>query len=195
MRRNEQILHVASRLFSERGFHAVSIDDIGEAAGISGPGLYRHFANKVDIFRGVCDLTLDRLAELAGPPAQVPEHELATLVRAQAQLSLRYPQLACVFEIERALPDDLRRHFRLRQRTHARRWVAAMRALAPARTEADITLAVYAAIGLLISVARMPREVLRRTDLEASLIATAYRVLALAPACHSAVTKEALALQ
>jgi len=195
MRRNEQILHVASRLFSERGFHAVSIDDIGEAAGISGPGLYRHFANKVEIFRGVCDLTLDRLAELAGPPAGVPEHELAALVRGQTQLSLQYPQLACVFEIERALPDELRRHFRQRQRNHARRWIVAMRALAPERTETDIALAVYAAIGLLISVARMPREVLRHTDLEASLMATAYRALDLAPARHATVTNEALALQ
>ncbi|MEW6641012.1 MAG: TetR/AcrR family transcriptional regulator [Pseudomonadota bacterium] len=195
MRRTEQILHVASRLFSERGFHAVSIDDIGQAAGISGPALYRHFANKVEIFRGVCDLTLDRLAELVGPPAQTPEHELAALVRGQTQLSLRHPELACVFEIERALPDDLRRHFRQRQRNHARRWVAAMRALAPERSEADIALAVYAAIGLLISAPRMPREVLRRDDLDAHLMATAYRVLELAPTRHGAVTRHELALQ
>ncbi|MBR1216651.1 TetR/AcrR family transcriptional regulator [Bradyrhizobium sp. U87765 SZCCT0131] len=195
MRRAEQILHVASRLFSERGFNAVSIDDIGEAAGISGPALYRHFANKVEIFKGVCDLTLDRLAELVGPPEAEPERELVALIHGQVQLSLCHPELACVFEIERALPEDLRRHFRQRQRNHARRWVAAVRALAPDRSEADIMLAVYAAIGLLISAPRMPREVLRRDDLDTSLMATAYRVLELSPARHDAVTHHALAPQ
>ena len=42
----EQILREAARLFAERGFHGVGVDEIGAAVGISGPGLYRHFAGK-----------------------------------------------------------------------------------------------------------------------------------------------------
>src|SRR3954465_6406660 len=42
--RREQILREAARLFAERGFHGVGVDEIGAAVGISGPGLYRHFA-------------------------------------------------------------------------------------------------------------------------------------------------------
>lgn len=44
--RREQILKEAARLFAERGFHGVGVDEIGAAVGISGPGLYRHFPGK-----------------------------------------------------------------------------------------------------------------------------------------------------
>src|ERR1700759_54163 len=44
--RREQILKEAAQLFAERGFHGVGVDEIGAAVGISGPGLYRHFAGK-----------------------------------------------------------------------------------------------------------------------------------------------------
>src|ERR1700759_5524226 len=44
--RREQILAAAAALFARRGFHGVTIDDIGAAVGISGPGLYRHFPGK-----------------------------------------------------------------------------------------------------------------------------------------------------
>ena len=33
-------------LFAARGYHGVSMDDIGAAAGVTGPALYHHFAGK-----------------------------------------------------------------------------------------------------------------------------------------------------
>src|SRR6476619_8074230 len=44
--RRDQILDRAAGLFAARGFHGVSVDDVGAACGISGPALYRHFASK-----------------------------------------------------------------------------------------------------------------------------------------------------
>src|SRR5580692_11962241 len=44
--RRGEILAAAAALFARRGFHGVSIDDIGAAVGMSGPGLYRHFPGK-----------------------------------------------------------------------------------------------------------------------------------------------------
>src|SRR5680860_829910 len=44
--RREQILSTAAELFAARGFHGVSVDELGAACGISGPALYRHFAAK-----------------------------------------------------------------------------------------------------------------------------------------------------
>ena len=44
--RQAAILHEAARLFAERGFSGVSLEDLGAAVGVSGPALYRHFANK-----------------------------------------------------------------------------------------------------------------------------------------------------
>ncbi len=61
----------AARLFAERGFHGVGVDEIGAAVGISGPGLYRHFAGKdamlAELLVGISDSLLTsakrRLAE------------------------------------------------------------------------------------------------------------------------------------
>ncbi|TQF68807.1 TetR/AcrR family transcriptional regulator [Rhodococcus spelaei] len=44
--RKSQIALVAAQAFSERGYHAVGVDEIAAALGISGPALYRHFPNK-----------------------------------------------------------------------------------------------------------------------------------------------------
>src|SRR3954471_20229260 len=72
--RREQILKEAARLFAERGFHGVGVDEIGAAVGISGPGLYRHFAGKdamlAELLVGISGRLLTagkmRVAEAAG---------------------------------------------------------------------------------------------------------------------------------
>lgn len=181
MTRRQEILQAASKLFSEQGFDTVSIDDIGKAAGVSGPALYRHFAGRTAILQGVCDLTIERLLELIGDVPGTHAEALFSLVRGQARLVIRHPELVCAFEIQRALPAEVRRRFHRRQRDHARRWVAAIQALQPGRDEKDILVAVYAAIGLIISSARWPREVRHQNDIERVLIAKSYAVLEISP--------------
>src|SRR5262245_58567080 len=44
--RRDEILEIAVGLFATRGYHGVSMDDIGAAAGVTGPALYHHFAGK-----------------------------------------------------------------------------------------------------------------------------------------------------
>ncbi|MEP7115531.1 MAG: TetR/AcrR family transcriptional regulator [Ilumatobacteraceae bacterium] len=44
--RRDELLSVASDLFAERGFTKVTVDDIGNAVGLSGPALYHHFDGK-----------------------------------------------------------------------------------------------------------------------------------------------------
>ena len=36
----------AAELFAARGFHGVSVGDLGAACGVSGPAIYKHFASK-----------------------------------------------------------------------------------------------------------------------------------------------------
>ena len=45
-RRRQELLKIAADLFADRWFANVTVDDIGEAAGVSGPALYHHFAGK-----------------------------------------------------------------------------------------------------------------------------------------------------
>jgi AcrR family transcriptional regulator len=44
--RKSQITEQAVRLFTERGFHSVKLEDIAESAGITARALYRHYDNK-----------------------------------------------------------------------------------------------------------------------------------------------------
>src|SRR4051795_8234753 len=44
--RREEILEIAVGLFATRGYHGVSMDEIGKAAGVTGPALYHHFSGK-----------------------------------------------------------------------------------------------------------------------------------------------------
>jgi AcrR family transcriptional regulator len=77
--RRAQLLAVTARLFAERGFHGVSIEDIGAAAGISGPGVYRHFPSKdallaellVDVSERLRDGGREQVAA-GGRPAHSP---------------------------------------------------------------------------------------------------------------------------
>ena len=68
--RRRLILDAASRLFAERGYDATTINDIGDAVGISGPGLYRHFPSK----RAVLEALLgETVAEFAQRAAEIVE--------------------------------------------------------------------------------------------------------------------------
>ena len=49
----DRIVEAALRLFAERGTTAVSMRELADAAGVTVPGLYYHFASKADLIREV----------------------------------------------------------------------------------------------------------------------------------------------
>ena len=56
--RKERILAAAADLIAHKGYHAVSIAEIGAAAGITGSGIYRHFESKSSVLVDLFDPTL-----------------------------------------------------------------------------------------------------------------------------------------
>ena len=52
----ERILASALKLFSEKGYAGVSVDQIAEAVGIKGPALYNHFKGKESILNALGDV-------------------------------------------------------------------------------------------------------------------------------------------
>lgn len=48
--RRDQLLGTAVHVFAENGYHATSMNDIAEAAGVTKPVLYQHFGSKRDLF-------------------------------------------------------------------------------------------------------------------------------------------------
>src|SRR5436190_23685293 len=69
--RREEILEIAVGLFAERGYHGVSMDDVGAAAGVTGPALYHHFAGKEAMLAAALYPVSEGL--LAGGRARVQE--------------------------------------------------------------------------------------------------------------------------
>jgi AcrR family transcriptional regulator len=61
--RRSQLREVALEIFAERGFHATSMDDIAEAAGVTKPVLYQHFPSKRALYRELLDDVDARLTE------------------------------------------------------------------------------------------------------------------------------------
>ena len=54
-RRRRQLLDVAQEVFAEQGFHATSMDEVAEAAGVTKPVLYQHFDSKRQLYRELLD--------------------------------------------------------------------------------------------------------------------------------------------
>jgi len=56
VRTRAALLRAAERCFGDNGFHAVSVSDITEEAGIAIGTFYLYFADKLEVFRAVVDL-------------------------------------------------------------------------------------------------------------------------------------------
>jgi AcrR family transcriptional regulator len=61
--REAQMVAAAERLFSERGYHGVSMDEIAAASGISKPMLYEYFGSKEKLFLACVERARGRLFE------------------------------------------------------------------------------------------------------------------------------------
>jgi AcrR family transcriptional regulator len=157
--RREQILREAARLFAERGFHGVGVDEIGAAVGISGPGLYRHFAGKdamlAELLVGISERLREggraRLAESAAAQAG-PEEALDALIAGHIDFALDDRSLITLHdrELDRLRESDRKRVRRL-QREYVELWVGAVRAVYAGLTELEARVAVHTVFGLLNS--------------------------------------------
>lgn len=153
--RRSQLLAAAERLFAERGFLAVRLDDIGAAAGVSGPAIYRHFPNKesmlVELLVGISTQLLtgarDVTSSTIGSAAA-----LHGLVDFHLDFALAQPDLIRIQDRDLAhLPATAQRHVRKAQRQYVEVWVGVLRRLNPEVPEADARLMAHAVFGLLNS--------------------------------------------
>jgi AcrR family transcriptional regulator len=70
----DRVIDAALTLFSERGTTAVSMRELADAAGVTVPGLYYHFASKADLVRAVYRERVDRDPWV--PPEAAPVEQL-----------------------------------------------------------------------------------------------------------------------
>ncbi|MFI6039129.1 TetR/AcrR family transcriptional regulator [Streptomyces sp. NPDC051315] len=59
--RKQLIVDAAGRVFSERGYHKASMEEVAAGVGITAAALYRHFPNKYALFAECAHVMVDRL--------------------------------------------------------------------------------------------------------------------------------------
>jgi len=151
--RRGQILAAAAGMFAARGFHGVSVDDIGAAVGISGPALYRHFPSKEALLADMLvevseDLLAGGRARAGGDPAAA----LARLVDFHIDFAVTNQNVISVQDRDLdTVPERARRRVRRLQREYVEVWVGVMVRAVPGRDEPTARSAVHAVFGLLNS--------------------------------------------
>jgi AcrR family transcriptional regulator len=153
--RRDEILEIAVGLFATRGYHGVSMDDIGAAAGVTGPALYHHFKGKEAMLIACLNPVSEGL--LAGGLQRVQDHTgeplalLHSLVDFHVEFALDNPAVIALHmhELDR-LPDEPRRTIRRLQRLYVEIWVQTLVALRSV-DEDDARVLAHAAFGLMNS--------------------------------------------
>ena len=156
--KRESLLTHAITLFERNGFEATSLNEIGTAAGVTGPNLYSYFASKADILetassRGVSALwlLLNRVLRNNDEPAEA----LRDLVRGYIQLACERTVLASLLLSEQQNVDDVTRN---RQREYVAEWVALLRASRPTISEQAARVLVHTALAVIHNMTQIGRE-------------------------------------
>lgn len=167
--RRERIIDAATALFDDQGFHGTSIDEIGASAGITGPGLYRHFAGKDEILLAVFDRiwdllkgAIDRVQDLGADEA------LDELIDTHITLALDQSEaLGLLVRELRHVPDYYQRAAERNDARYIDTWAEVIVELHPALGLDEARMAARALMGLIgysrreVPLGRVPKHRLR----------------------------------
>ncbi len=168
--RRAQVLGTAARLFAEKGFHGVSVVELGAACGISGPALYKHFPSKdailaemlVDISEELLSVGRQRSAEAVDADAA-----LRALVAWHVDFALANKPLIIVQDRDWAsLPESAREQVRGLQRRYVELWADRLRELHAGLSPRKARAMAHAAFGLINSTPHsgmLPEQEMRTT--------------------------------
>ena len=153
--RRAALLDAAAQLFAERGYNGVSIEDLGAAAGVSGPAVYRHFSGKPAVLAALLagvsqDLLEGGRAVVAESPS--PEQALRGLIEFQVDFALRNANVIRVQDRDlSSLAAEDQETVRSLQRTYVEVWVDALAELAQGADRTHLRRKAHAAFGLINS--------------------------------------------
>ncbi|HKU03527.1 MAG TPA: TetR family transcriptional regulator [Arthrobacter sp.] len=153
--RRQALLSAAASLFAANGFNRVSLEDLGAAAGVSGPAVYRHFSGKQAV---LADLLVTVSQELLDGGRQVVERTadpvaaLRELVEFQVNFALGKPDVIRVQD--RDLPnlsEQDQSAVRALQRSYVEIWVDVLARIHPDTDVSDLRMRAHATFGLINS--------------------------------------------
>lgn len=164
--KRERLLTHAVTLFGRNGFEATSLNDIGAAAGVTGPSLYSYFDSKADILesallRGgnVLWLTLNRVLR----ENDTPRGALTALVAEYTRLDLEDGLLWSVLLTEQGNLGDETRN---RQREYVAEWVALLHSARPELTEIAARVLVHTALAVVNNMVEISHAMDRAESVE-----------------------------
>lgn len=158
-RRREIVLDEAARLFYERGYGSVGIDEIGVAAGISGPAVYKHFPSKPALLAAVIEHALERVRthidEALAEPLPAGE-QLDAFLRSQVAAAFHVRHVIPLGRADFAHldPPDQQR-LRREMRLILQEWSHVIMEARPELTEAEARVLALGAQGLIHFMVRM----------------------------------------
>lgn len=177
--RRRQLLDAATRLIAERGYLGVRLEDLGSAAGISGPAIYRHFPNKdavlVELLVGISRRLLEGGTHVTRS-ARTSEEALTGLVDFHVDFALSESDLIRIQDRDlQNLPAEAEREVRQMQRQYVEIWVSVLLELDPTLNAADARTEAHAVFGLINSTPHSAdpenpehtRQILQRMSLSA----------------------------
>ena len=153
--RKNQLAAIAAELFRARGYGGVGINDIAAAAGVTGPALYRHFADKQAILAyvllsGLRDVeagTAEALSALESP-GQIP-----ALLGRLAAASVERRDIAALWRWEgRHLSPEDEREIAKRSSAILADWAKMLLTVRPQLAADDAELLCWAALSVFGSV-------------------------------------------
>lgn len=151
--RRELILQAATELFRRKGYHTTSMDAIGQAVGVTGPAVYRHFENKQALLAAIFKRALrvhqdiiDSVIELDVTPVEALEE----IVRRSTREIVEHPNETLMFlqrSAELAAAD--RREIAWQRRRLITGWVELLTEVRPELSTERAAVVAQAAGGLL----------------------------------------------
>jgi AcrR family transcriptional regulator len=153
--RRLELINAAARLFASRSYYAVTVDDIGEALGLSGPALYRHFPSKEALLVAVFDQVIQQQSERLHDTladAGDPRAALESMVRSHVDFAVEQRENMAVWRQEfHHLPEADSWRLRRAQRLYVEEWVHIVHELRPELNDAGVRALVHGVLGLLQS--------------------------------------------
>jgi AcrR family transcriptional regulator len=146
------------------------MDQIGAAAGISGPGVYRHFLTKQSLLVAIFDqviTSLQKIADQIVAESATPEEALRRLVVHHVDFAVDDRAVMSVYlREERSLAEMERRRIHRAQRAYIAHWREQVQLLHPGLPASMTLSVVQAAIAMVGSVAfyepKVPTAELRK---------------------------------
>jgi AcrR family transcriptional regulator len=133
--RRQQILDAGAQLFADRGFHGVTVDDLGAAVGLTGPAIYHHFASKEELLGELLVQISEELrdgARKAVAKSIDPDAALDLLLRTHIKLALERSALSKLHLRETDhVPEQRRAHIRRIQAEYLGIWMHVLLTINP----------------------------------------------------------------